>query len=185
MSAAEIALAAGLLVASPGTPFPDIEREEFPNVRAALWKLAIDWELMDRRETSWVLTRIEDLQDDLDLLRRRYINFKGVPLVNDSQRFPERSTINEMLEFNRALRKHIDGRQHLDTDRGAAYREALRETDKLYQVWDAVRDARCEFYYVNVRRQALKKVRDMVGTESYYTGNLPPCIPTWRFQERD
>ena len=109
----------------------------------------------------------------------------GVPLVNDCKRFPERSIISEMLEFNRALRKNIDSRQHLDTDRGAAYRAALQETDKLYQVWDAVRDARCEFYYVNVRRQALKKVRDMIGAEAYYSGNLPPYIPPWRFQEKE
>ena len=50
-------------------------------------------------------------------------------------------------------------------------------------MWDAVRDARCEFYYVTVRRQALKKLRDLVGEEAYLAGTLPPNVPTWRFNE--
>ena len=61
----------------------------------------------------------------------------------------------------------------------------LAETDRLYLVWDAVRDARCDFYYVTVRRQALKKLRDLVGDEAYATGELPPNVPTWRFREAE
>ena len=183
MSGAEIALAASLLVASPGTPYPDIETAEWPAVQAAIWTLAISWELMDPRETNFMLSKREDLKNDVDILRKRCADLKGVPLIGDSNRFPERFAVTEMLAFNRALRKHIDDRQHLEPDRGASYREALRETDKLYQFWDAVRDARCDFYYVTTRRYALKKTRDLIGPEAYYSGNLPPYVPTWRFQE--
>ena len=28
-----------------------------------------------------------------------------------------------------------------------------------------------------------KKTRDLIGAEAYYSGNLPPYVPTWRFQE--
>ena len=185
MSGVEIAFAASLLVAFPGTPCPAIEREDFPRIQAAIHKLAVDWELMDVRETNFVVARLEDLSEDIDLLRKRYHDFKDAPRVNDGNRFPNRSAVNEMINSNRAVRKHIEVRQHIDTDRGAAYRAALRETDRLYQVWDAVRDARCDFYYVTVRRQALKKVRQMIGNEAYYAGRLPPCIPTWRFQEME
>src|SRR5438093_1541624 len=62
-------------------------------------------------------------------------------------------------------------------------RVALQETDHLYQVWDAVRDARCDYYYVTVRRLALKRLRDLVGEEAYYSSNLPPCVPLWRFEQ--
>jgi hypothetical protein len=185
MSGAEIALAASLIVAAPGTPYPPVATEEWPGVQAALWHVAIDWELMDPRETHFMLTRPEDLREDLDILRRRCAEFRGAPLVGDSRRFPDREAVNDMISFNRALRKHIDARQHVDTDRGGAYRAALRETDRLYQVWDAVRDARCEFYYVTTRRQALKKVRDLIGAEAYQSGSLPPYVPTWRFQETE
>jgi hypothetical protein len=46
-----------------------------------------------------------------------------------------------------------------------------------------VRDARCDYYYVTVRRLALKRLRELVGDEAYYAGNLPPCVPIWRLQE--
>ena len=39
-------------------------------------------------------------------------------------------------------------------------RSAMKETDRLYHVWDAVRDSRCDYYYVTVRRQALKKLKE-------------------------
>jgi hypothetical protein len=61
----------------------------------------------------------------------------------------------------------------------------LLETDRLYQVWDAVRDARCDYYYVNVRRQALERLRELVGDEAYYSGDLPPCVPLWHFRPAD
>jgi hypothetical protein len=60
---------------------------------------------------------------------------------------------------------------------------ALKETDSLYQVWDSVRDARCEYYYITVRRQALKRLQQMIGPDAYNAANLPPHVPLWRFQE--
>ena len=59
--------------------------------------------------------------------------------------------------------------------------EALAETDRLYKVWDAVRDARCDFYYVTVRRQALKRLREALGDAAYAATDLPPHVPAWRF----
>jgi hypothetical protein len=46
-----------------------------------------------------------------------------------------------------------------------------------------VRDARCEYYYVTVRRQALKRLKDMLGEDDYYAAKLPPHVPIWRFEE--
>ena len=59
------------------------------------------------------------------------------------------------------------------------------EVDRLYQIWDTTRDARCEYYYIHVRRGALKKLRDAVGEEAYYSGTLPPHVPVWRFARID
>ena len=88
-----------------------------------------------------------------------------------------------LLAFNRAYRQHIDVRQPLELLNWWELRVALQETDHLYQVWDAVRDARCDYYYVTVRRLALKRLRDLVGEEAYYSSNLPPCVPLWRFEQ--
>ena len=49
-----------------------------------------------------------------------------------------------------------------------------------HQVWNTLRDARCSFYYVAVRRQALKQLRELVGEPAFYRAELPPPLPTWR-----
>jgi hypothetical protein len=36
---------------------------------------------------------------------------------------------------------------------------------------------------VTVRRQALKKLREMIGENAYYYGQMPPSVPVWRFRE--
>src|SRR5947208_11846723 len=44
------------------------------------------------------------------------------------------SVVNDLLAFNRAYRRYLDARQPLEPDRCWQFREALRETDWLYQV---------------------------------------------------
>ena len=61
----------------------------------------------------------------------------------------------------------------------------LLEADRLYQIWDLVRDNRCDYYYVTVRRQALKKLKEMIGDQAYYSGQLPPHVPVWQFARID
>ena len=80
--------------------------------------------------------------------------------MSDCLRFPNRDLVSELLAFNRAYRQHMDARQALELASGGSCHEAVQEADRLYQVWDTVRDARCDYYYVTVRRQALKKLRD-------------------------
>ena len=93
-----------------------------------------------------------------------------------------RTTVNDVLAANRAYRQHIDVRQPVELAHWWELRAALQETEHLYNVWDKVRDARCEYYYVHVRRDALKQLRQMVGEEAYATGQLPPGVPPWRLQ---
>lgn len=182
-SALAYLLAATLLTTPPDTSEAMPSPEDWPVLQEALQTLAIEWELLDPRETRYVLARLEDFEENLNLLRRRYQELQDAPRLADGQRFPDRGTVNDLLAFNRAYRRYLDARQPLDQDRCENLRVALKETDYLYQVWDAVRDARCEYYYVTVRRQALKRLRDMLGQESYAGGQLPPYVPLWRFEE--
>lgn len=150
-----------------------------------LQRLAVDRELLDPREVRYVLTRREDFASDLKMLQRRHQQLGDAPLLHDSDRFPPRSVVSDMLAFNRAYRQHLENRQSVDLARWWDLREAIQETDRLYQVWDTVRDARCEYYYVTVRRQALKRLRDALGPQRFYAGNLPPNVPVWRFTPVD
>ena len=181
MTASDLVLAALLISAPPGTPETPPSAERWSVVQAALHKTAIEWEILDERETRYVLARLDDFEPDLNLLRRRYVDLADAPKVADAARFPDRQAVNEFIRFNRAYRKTLETRQVWEADRADAIRIVVLETDRLYRVWDSVRDARCDFYYVTVRRQALKKLQEMLGQDAYTAGDLPPYVPEWRF----
>jgi hypothetical protein len=183
MFSCDYLLAVALLTAPVDTP----EFTAAPAIRAqllpALKAVALQWELLDPRED--LLKQPDDLAADLTMLRRRHQELAGAPHVEDCNRFPDRSTVGDLLAFNRTYRQHLEARQALDQARWWELNEALQETDQLYQVWDNVRDARCDFYHVTMRRHALKRLRDLIGPEAYGCGCLPPHVPIWRFQQID
>jgi hypothetical protein len=174
-----------LLTTPPDSLKGMVTPQTFPVLRPALQTLAVKWEVLDPREVRYILARPEDFVSDLNLLRRRYQDLADAPALLDGLRFPDRDRVNELLSFNRAYRQHLTIRQPLELVRWWELRAALQETDHLYQIWDTVRDARCDYYYVTVRRQALKKLRKLVGEDDYYNGRLPTHVPLWRFQEID
>lgn len=181
----EYLLAVALLTSPPETAETLATPTTYAVVRPTLQTLAVQWEVLDPREVRYVLTRAEDFASDLKLLQRRYQDLQLAPPLHDSNRFPPRSVVSDMLAFNRAYRQHLENRQSVDLARWWDLREAIQETDRLYQVWDTVRDSRCEYYYVTVRRQSLKRLRETLGPQSYYAGSLPPHVPVWRFQPID
>jgi hypothetical protein len=183
MTPCDLVLAAALLTSAPGIPEQPPTPDRWPGLQAALHKTAVEWEILDPRETRYVLARVEDYQADLDILRKRQVELADAPKVGDSARFPAREVVNEFIRFNRAYRKHLETRQVWEADRADVIRIVMAETDRLYRVWDAIRDARCEFYYITVRRQALQRLRDLIGPEAYAIGELPPHVPDSRFVE--
>lgn len=180
----DYALAVALLTAPTDAPLTTQDAAALVSLRPALRSLAISCEVLDRRE-NYVLKRDDEFHSDLQLVRRRFRDLFDAPPLEDCQRFPARSLVNDLLSFNRSYRQHLDNRQSLETTYAWELHEALQETDRLYLVWDTVRDARCDYYYVTVRRQALKKLREMIGDEAYYNGTLPPHVPVWRFARVD
>jgi hypothetical protein len=179
----DFALAAALLTTSPVAPedqqLPPVDA--FVTVRPTLQSLALSWEILDPRETRYVLNRAEDLAADLRLLRRRCVDLAEAPPLHDCMRFPDRALVNDMLAFNRAYRQNLDTLMSVERAQWWEVRNVIQEVDRLYQIWDLVRDARCEYYYVSVRRGALKRLREAIGDDAYYSGCLPPHVPVWRF----
>lgn len=178
-------LAVALLTGCPEAPEPTITPEVYARLQPTLQALAMEWEILDSREVRYVLTRAEDFGADLKLLRRRHSDLIDAPYLHDCHRFPDRAVISELLTFNRSYRQHLDSLMAVELVKWWELREALQESDRLYQVWDTIRDARCDYYYVTVRRQALKRLREMLGEEAYASGTLPPHVPVWRFQRID
>jgi len=184
-SALALAAANVLMTASPEIPVPKAIGTE--KIRKALQYLATQQEVLDYREVKHVFSRSEDFSSDLHLIQKRYQDLKDAPPLHDCMRFVDRSTVSDMLAFNRKYKEHLEAARTIDLVNAEWYRAAISETEHLYRIWDMVRDARCEYYYVTVRRAALKKLRDddWVGYERYYSGCLLPHVPIWRFRSID
>jgi len=178
-------IAAALLSGPPGLDDPPGSVAVYAGLLPTVQELAVSWEILDPREARFLFSRPEDFRSDMSLLRQRRVDLDGAPPLHDCQRFPPREAVSEMLAFNRAYRELIEKCQVAGAAPGQDYQETLREVDRLYQVWDAVRDSRCEYYYITVRRQALKKVRTTIGDAAFYNGHYPPHVPVWRFQRID
>ena len=182
MYAFDAVLAVALLTAPGGDLPADSLAPWFAALRGALTDVAVRAEVLDARETRYVLTRPEDFAADLNLLRRRARDLAGAPPADDARRFPAEAVIQELLLSNRAYRRHLDARRAVEHSLVWSLREVIQETDELHQIWDTLRQARSEHQHVTARRHALRKLRDLVGAEAYYAGALPPGVPVWRFE---
>jgi len=144
---------------------------------SALRTAAIQAEILDPRELYCAFGSPATFDNDLRLIRARWQELHDAPPASDVDRLPNRSTCSDNLTLNRRYREHVESRQGSDR-----VREVLQEVDRLSSVWDTVRDARCEYYYVTVRRAALLRLREMIGEDAYYAGRLPSPVPLQHFQ---
>ncbi len=141
-------------------------------LRPSLLTVAVNAELIDPRERDHV---------DIDLIRSRQAELSNAPTILEGQRFPDRKLINELLALNRSYRNYLTARMEIDSIHIEELRDAICETDQFYNVWDNLRDAQCDYYYVTVRRQALNTLRALIGAEAFYTGQMPTHVPVWHF----
>lgn len=181
MLASDLLFAVMLLSVPAGTPELSPAADRWPAVQAALKHTAIEWEILDPRESRYVLVKIEDFQEDLDFLRKRRAELEDAPRIVDALRLPEREAINQGIRFNRAFHKQLETRMTWEADRVGLIREVIEENERLYRIWDALRDAKSDLHYVTTRRIALMRLRDQIGSEAFENAELPPYVPEWRF----
>jgi hypothetical protein len=179
------ALAVALLTSTADDSEKPPPMPEYATLRPTLQSVALAWELMDRREAHRTFVLAEDLPCDVRLIQRRWAELGDAPPLHDCMRFPDRRLVHDMLAFNRNYRQHLEACQALEVTYWWELHEAIQETERLFRIWDLVRDSRCELYYINVRRGALKRLRETLGETAYLNGQLPPHVPIWRFARTD
>lgn len=177
----DLLIAATILDAPRDTPVPEFEHAQWLKVRGAIHAVARQREIMDEREERYLCAQKEDFVNDIDILRKRNVDLMDAPKLVDLNRFVDRGTANDLLRFNRAFKQEIEKRMVWEADRADIFEQVLKYNEKCYHAWDAFRDARCDFYYVSVRRVALKKFRDAIGETDYNLGKMPDYVPTWAF----
>ncbi len=183
MAALQLAIAL-VWLSTPPDQFTCPEMNQWHRVLAGpIRVLALRWEVLDPREAGHLLARAEDFKDDLRTLQERCEELRTAPPLCEAERFPGRDLVSDMMAFNRAYHDNLSKRLELDRIHAEELRQALQETDQLHRVWNTVHEINCPYYYVTYRRQALRQLRELIGEQAFYTGNLPPHVPLWRIPE--
>lgn len=154
-------------------------------VARTIKEVALFWEVLDPREAVSYFGKPDDFDNDVQLLRKRVSELADAPLASDALRFPGRDAACEMLTFNREYYRTLKLRYEAMGPAQGELEKTLEEVDQLYRLWDLVRDARSECYYISARRHALLSLRQALGPGDYYRGIMPPHVPVWRFDRRD
>lgn len=154
---------------------------EAPCPQSALHSVAISLELLDERELRWFgIPGFEGTE--LKILHERYMQLHDAPPACDAVRFPGRDECTEMIGFNNAYIRFLEQRKMLFQEDWID--EAITDAKRIVAIYDCVRDCRCDYYYVTARRDALQKLRSMLGAWDYYHATLP-VVPVWRFRRID
>jgi hypothetical protein len=127
------------------------------------------------------------LWPDIQLIRLRNRCLHNAPRICEVLNLPSRETAAAFRNFNREFRNRLAER--VKSNQGGWQNDELTivlgEADQQFAVWSAIYEARSDSYYLTVKREALKKLRILIGDEAYYSHNFPPCVPYWRFSSMD
>jgi hypothetical protein len=167
------------LITTPQKVAPKHLNSVFPTVL----QVALNWEIADHREVKFLL--IDTFCGDFELLNKRWDSLYDAPPLHDEWRFPDKQIVDNLMCLNRAYKNHLENRRSLELVYQQELNELIVEVEHLYQIWDTLRDSKVNYYYVNVRRAALKKLRESIGDEAYYNGQLPSPIPLQRLTRID
>jgi hypothetical protein len=165
-----IYLALCLAIITQATPATKLEA-----FRQDIQTTAIFCELLDVREQKYMFAKVADFEFDLNTVRARWRDLYDAPHLHESYLLPERVIAGELVQLNRMQKSHCEQVRGL-YPHDLRLMKRIEYLEERYRVWDYVRDARCEFYYVHIRRQALKKLLLVVGEEAFSRGELPFAV---------
>jgi hypothetical protein len=180
MVACRILLASVLLSSSPDSQPPDAPHVCHAELAPSVRRLALEWQIVDARELDRILVDAQDFQKDLRVLQERRLRLHNAPLLEERERFPPLKLVEQLISHNRAYRRELEDRLAIDPLHAEELRAAIDEVEHLFRIWETLRDALTEHYYVDFQRQALDRLRDQLGMTAFYRGDMPPALPIWR-----
>jgi hypothetical protein len=120
------------------------------------------------------------------------------PPPGDMYRFPPYGELEAGRAFNWGYQLHLkwllgyEGRDEWGSEvwlrdwrpyHASRIREALAEAEQLEEVWTNAIRAHPESPYTHTRSEHLRRLRLLIGPDAYRRAELPPCVPTWRFNQ--
>jgi hypothetical protein len=167
----------GILVLLLSPVAPPVPHQAPPPAWDALKRVALQLEVVGPHE-RW----IDDFRSEVDYCRRHFQELVYAPPLSDCERLPPLYLARECTCFSSGYQRYLELRRQVCLYREEELSEALHEAQELCIVWGLVETAASTSQSWASRRRALLELRDRLGPEAYYAGNLPPCVPLWRYE---
>ena len=124
---------------------------------------------------------IPDFRSEANYVKNHWRELKNAPPLGDVVRFPVEYISKQNRVFNLQYQHNMELKKCVYSWKFEDMEEGIREAKGLQQVWVLVDTAVCPTQSWCCRRKALMELRELRGDEAYYSGDLPPCVPLWRF----
>lgn len=159
---------------------PPVSSQAPPEAWQALKTVSLHLEIVGPHE-NWA----SDFRSELRYVRHYLRLLENAPPLADCDWLPPNAVATDFCNFNEQYQCHLQSQLLMAGPHTNDTGDALRESRQLHRVWDSVRRASSPNQSWAYRRRTLSQLREMVGEKAYYRGDLPPCVPVWRFREID
>jgi hypothetical protein len=150
--------------------------------------LCLDDEILDPHETYLFReSRDAALLCHLISVRERYRNFANIPRLKDIDSvMPSYDEASIALEQNKAFKRYFESNmRYMSNEATKNFRlHSLNEINRIYYIWDNVRDMRYN-YYIYIKRMAIGQLIEKIGIEATYQGKIPPPVPLHLLKDID
>jgi hypothetical protein len=136
-------------------------------------QVAVSLEIMDKGEY------LGSESSKLFVLRERYRTIKNAPKAWEINRFPSSRASVDGIHANNDYGDYIEvaGLLHWKASKLMTVRE---ENAQLRRIWFSLYHAHSSSSVFEVRLHLLQ-LKESIGNEQFYLGQMPPPVPVWRF----
>jgi hypothetical protein len=143
-------------------------------------------EITDDWENINLLTSEDIANHQLGILQGTYQILKNTPFVKDFHpryKIAPAETFSHSLQMIRQHKYYLQERLEWELDREDVLREAIRQTERCYLIWDAIVDINSGDHRKCYKRLAYSNLITLLGDE-LGAEILPDMIPQWTARKR-
>jgi hypothetical protein len=108
-----------------------------------------------------------------------------MPPLADAYRFGTVDQTKYACQINREYRSHLERQMAVNLHLEQQYSRMLQELDLRHNVWENLYWALWQWCSPGYRRERLANIRDIIGDDAYYAGQMPEPIPLHWLQRID
>lgn len=104
---------------------------------------------------------------------------RGTPSSWDALRFPPAEVATVFAAEVIAYKEYLEAMRWIDLRHWRKYDKAIQAADHRINIWTTLQVVNSPLVWVHHKRQNLRRLRELLGDEDYFSGLVQPPIPPW------